>query len=206
MKLQELHEGEVIKAKFGKGAFTPKGIDVPQGFERFEVDHTEGDNHAHIVGIKPNGSRVRISTVSSEKGARQLVKHYNGEKTDVDIKPVSLMRAFGSSELADLEEAGIRLAEKPDYWESLEPESSMGKKYAIDELKLRRIKKIIGYSPEEYDGAHIYGQPGKPRGTGAKVKNMPDEQLFIVKFDDGSRYLADRTGAQTYIRFWAKIV
>jgi hypothetical protein len=206
VKLQDLHEGEVIKAKFGKGVFTPKGIDVPQGFDRFEVDHREGDTVAHIVGIKPNGSRVRISTTSSVEGARQLVKHYNGEKTDVDIKPVSPMRAFGSAELADLSDAGISLAEKPDYWESLEPESSMGKKYAIDQLKLKRIEKIVGYKPEEYDSAHIFGYSGKPRGTSVKVKTMPEEQLFIVKFNDGSRYLADRTGAKTYIRFWAKIV
>ena len=88
-------------------------------------------------------------------------------------------------------------------WQSA---SSMGKKYAIDQLKLRRIEKLIGYRPEEYDGEDIYGYAEKPRGTSVKVLNMPEDQMFIVKFDDGSRYLADRTGANTYIRFWAKIV
>jgi len=117
---------------------------------------------------------------------------------------ISLMQAFGSSELAALEKAGIHLIEKPSYWEDL------NKRHAVDELKLKRIENIIGHKLKEYEGWEIYPtmhDDDMPKHPQSSVAKMPKEDMFIVSFGDGSeRYLCDRTGAKSYIRFWAKIL
>jgi hypothetical protein len=209
VKLKQLFEGDVVKGDFsrGKGVDNPD-IKAPPGFERFEVQHEEGAKSAKIIGIKKDGKRVQVS-VTEPRLAKELVKIYNGGKSSVKLQPVSLIRAFGSDEMAALDEAGVHLAEKPDFWEDLETEGFYGRKHGlIDEVKLKRIEKIIGRKLKVLPSVEIYGMRAKPRSPVASVKAMPNDRMFIVAFEkDGGaeRYLADSTGATKYIRFWSKI-
>ena len=209
MKLKQLFEGDVIKGDFSRGRGVDNSdVEVPPGFERFEVDSEKDRKYARIIGIKKDGKRVVVS-VTDPRLAQELVKIYNGGKSSVSVKPVSLMSVFGSPELAALDEAGVRLAEKPDYWEDLEAEGFHGRKHGlIDEVKLKRVEKIIGRKLKVLPSVEIYGVRAKPKSPHASVKAMPNDRMFIVAFEkpDGvERYLADSTGAKTYIRFWSKI-
>ena len=190
-------EGEVVKADFskGKGVDNP-GIEIPKGYDRFEVDGKK------IVGIKDGVKKV-VSSTSDERLAQELVKIYNGGKASTSIKPMSLLQAFGSREIAAADEVGIKLTEKPSYWEDFE-DGGYAAKNNIDQLKLKKLEKTVG-KLKEYTGKEIYGTDAKPRGPLKTVENMPSEDMFIVKFSDGSRYVADQTGARTYIRMWQKI-
>jgi hypothetical protein len=203
MKLSQLfnplQEGDVVKGNFGaKGPMKDTGIEVPKGYDRFELDGKK------IVGIKGD-KKTTISSVSDERLGRALVMAYNnGGKSDVSIKPVSLISVFGSKELAALDEAGIKLTEKPSYWEDFEGDGYAAKRN-IHQLALKKAEKTVGRF-KEYSGKEIYGHDSKPNGPLARVQKMPTEDMFIVKFSDGTRYLADQTGARTYIRMWQKIV
>lgn len=194
---KKVSEGQVVKADFSKG----KGVDapdveVPKGYDRFEVDGKK------IIGIKDDKRKV-VSTTSDERLAQELVRIYNGGRASQPIKKISLTQAFGSHDLAAAHGAGIRLTEKPSYWEEFE-EGGHAEGRNLDDLKLKRLEHLVG-KLREYKGADIYGTDSKPRSPLSTVKMMPAEDMFIVKFGDGSRYVADQTGAQTYIRMWQKI-
>lgn len=194
---KQVTEGEVIKADFSKGkGVDNQGIEIPKGYDRFEVDGKR------IVGFKGDKKFV-ISTTSDERLAQELVRVYNGGKASTTMKPVSLLQAFGSREMAAAEAVDIRLTEKPSYWEEFE-EGGHAAKRNFDQLKLKKLEKTVG-KLKEYSGKDIYGIDVKPRGPLRTVNTMPPEDMFIVRFSDGSRYVADKTGANTYIRMWQKI-
>jgi hypothetical protein len=197
---QGVAEGEVIRPDFsrGKGVENPN-ITAPKGYDRFEVDGKK------IIGIK-NGKKTIISTTSDERLTRELVMIYNGGKASTDLKPISMLQAFGSKQLAAAENMGIKLAEKPDYWEDFE-EYGFAAENNFNEIKLKKLEKAIG-KLKTYRGVDIYGKTAfgdKPRGPQVRTIFMPPEDMFIVKFDDGTRYVVDKTGAMTYIRNWQKI-
>jgi hypothetical protein len=199
-KKQGVAEGEVITPDFsrGRGVENPN-ITAPKGYDRFEVDGKK------IIGIK-NGKKTVVSTTSDELLARELVMIYNGGKATTELKPISMLQAFGSKHLAAAENMGIKLAEKPDYWDDFE-EYGFAAKNNFNEIKLKKLEKAIG-KLKTYRGVDIYGKTtfgDKPRGPQARTIFMPPENMFIVKFDDGTRYVADKTGAMTYIRNWQKI-
>ena len=201
MKVNELvNEGDVVKAKFGKsrGPERHAGIEVPKGYDRFEVDGKK------IIGIKGN-KRVVVSSTSDVALARELVKaHNNDGMSDIDLTPISMTQAFGSRELAALDYAGIKITEKPQYWEDFEGDGWAAEKN-IHEVKLKKIEKLIG-KLKVYTGKELFGTSNKPKGPLVSVTKMPEESMFIVHFtDDDSKYLADTTGASTYIRNWQKI-
>lgn len=192
---QQVAEGEVVKADFsrGKGVETP-GIDVPKGYDRFEVDGKK------IVGIKGDRKTV-VSSTSDERLAQELVRVYNGGKASVSIKPLTMLQAFGSSQLNLAHDLGIKLVEKPSYWEDLSGADH------VDDVKLKRLEKELeknGHSLPTYSASKLYGSD-YVRGPLQKVVKLPGESMVIVKFDDGRRYLADTTGANTYIRMWAPV-
>lgn len=198
---QRVSEGEVVHAKFGKnrGVERDSGIEVPKGYDRFMVDGKK------IIGIKGDKKTV-VSSTSDERLARELVKAYNnGGKTDSNIKPISMIQAFGSPELAALDEAGIKLTEKPSYWEDFE-EDGYAAKRNIHQVALKKVEKTIG-KLKEYTSKEIYGIDLKAQKKGplASYQHKPEEQMYIVKFQDGTKYLCDRTGASSYTRFWQKI-
>ena len=196
-KIELVAEGEVVKADFSKGkGVESSGIEIPKGYDRFEVDDKK------IIGIKGDKKTV-VSATSDERLAQELVRIYNGGKASTTIKPMSLLQAFGSRDIAAADEAGIKLTEKPSYWEDFEGDGFAAKNN-IDQLKLKRLEKTVG-KLKEYSGKDIYGTDVKPRGPLKTVVKMPPEDMFIVRFSDGSRYVADQTGARTYIRMWQKI-
>lgn len=205
MKLSEiLREGDVIKAEFGKrkGVEKDTGIEIPKGYDRFELDGKK------IIGIKGDKKTV-VSNVSDVALGRELVKTYNnGGKSDSGIKQVSMLQAFGSPELNALHDVGIKLTEKPSYWEDFEGDGYAAKNN-IHQLALKKAERAAGKF-KVYKGADLFDAKNgsdKPRGPLVKPSFMPTENMFIVHFAfDDSRYLCDTTGANTYIRNWQKIV
>lgn len=194
MKIRDIiTEGDVITPDFSKGRGVDNpGIEIPKGYDRFEVDGKK------IVGIKGDKRKV-ISATSDPRLAQELVRIYNGGKASVSLRPVSLLQLFGSREIGAAAEIGVKFTEKPSDWNDFEDEEN------IDELKLRRLEKTVG-KLKEYSGKQIYGTDMKPRSPLSTVRAMPAEDMFIVRFSDGSRYVADQTGAQSYIRMWQKVI
>jgi hypothetical protein len=193
-------EGEVIRPDFsrGKGVENPN-INAPKGYDRFESDGKK------IIGIK-DGKKTIVSTTSDERLARELVMIYNGGKVSTELKPISMLQAFGSKQLATAENMGIKLAEKPDHWADFE-EYGFAAENNFNQIKLKKLEKAVG-KLKTYKGVDIYGKTtfgDKPRGPQSRTIFMPSENMFIIKFDDGTRYVVDKTGAATYIRNWQKI-
>lgn len=119
--------------------------------------------------------------------------------------PMTMMQAFGSEEMNILHKVGIKLTEKPSYWEDFE-EDGFAAKDNIHELKLKKAEKALGGKFRVYKGTDIYGPVDKPKGPLATMKSGVRPNMFIIEFDDGSKYLVDVTQASTYIRMWQKIV
>ena len=207
MKVQDLFEGDVIHASFGKrrGVERDTGIEVPTGYDHFELEHTDGEKSAWIVGIKGD-KKTHISRAPIAL-AKELVKIYNnGGKSDISttIKPISMMQAFGSAEMNALHDAGIKLTEKPSYWEDFEGDGYAVKRN-IHELALKKAEKAIGSKLAVHHAKDVYGT-GNPKGPLVTVKNMPKESMCIIEMENGDRYLVDTTQASSYIRMWQKIV
>ena len=198
-EIKQLSEGEVITHKFGGKVHSPE-VEIPKGYDRFELEQKEGSNVAKIIGIKGNKQTV-ISTGHATL-MKQLVKVYNsGGYSDTKLTPMSMVDAFGSPEMKALHSEKIHFAEKPSYWNDFENDG-FAAKYTIHEIQLKKIEKTIG-KLKEYTGEQVYGTDS-PRGPLVSVKNMPKENMCILKLSTG-RYLVDTTQANTYIRMWAKI-
>jgi hypothetical protein len=118
-----------------------------------------------------------------------------------------MMQAFGSKEMNILNDAGIKLSEKP-YWEDFE-EGGHYEDRNIHDIKLKKIERELGYKLPVLTGKEVFGVDQKPKGALASVKGGDTSKfpnMFIIEFDDGTRYLVDSTQANTYIRMWQKIV
>lgn len=105
---------------------------------------------------------------------------------------------------AELEEIGIHLDEKPMSWDTLENHFVItpSKMHKLD-VKLAEIK----HSLKKVSGEDLYDGK-KPNAPLANVNQgkLPEDKIFIVQFKtDGSEYLVNTVGADSYIRMWAKI-
>src|ERR1039458_8574783 len=138
MKMHELYnEAEILKPDFSKGRGKDNpGIEIPKGFDRFRLDHKEGSNIAKIIGIK--GNKEYVVSTGHLAAERELVKIYNGGKSDKILTPISLMAAFGSKEMNALRAVGINFVEKPSHW------TDVKNKHDIYELTLKKAEKAIG--------------------------------------------------------------
>jgi hypothetical protein len=189
--------GEVKTADFskGKGVDNP-GISIPKGYDRFEADGKK------IIGIKGD-KRTVVSTSTSEKLVRELVKIYNGGKSELTLTPITMTDAFGSSLMVAMQKEHVNFVEKPGYWEELDEKP-------ITELKLRRLEKIYkeqtGHRFKVYSASEVFGISAKPPGPLLSTRKMPSEDNCIITFNDGTKYLVDTTQANTYIRMWLKVV
>ena len=193
----------VIAQTFGKkrGPLVDTGIEVPPGFDRFELDHKENDRSAAIIGIK--GTKRTVISRAALPLAKELVKVYNQSgKSDSGIKTVSMMNTFGSKEMNALNDAGITLTEKPSYFEDFEKGGHAASKN-IHQLKLKKVENLIG-KLKEYSAESIFNTPN-PETPQAKA-TLPRETMFIVKLGNGNRYLVDASQSRTYIRMWQKII
>lgn len=119
------------------------------------------------------------------------------------LEKVPMYKAFGRPEYAAIRDAGFHFDEKPGYFDSIQSE--------INVRDLKKIEGLIGgkinsYKAEDllkkYKDGEYYPQ------TDVNFANLQnDEETFIVWFPEtGERFLANRTGAQKYIRMWAKLV
>jgi hypothetical protein len=201
MRFKEFYE-DVKKGNFTGGGPKDPAIEIPKGYDRFEVDHKEGTNFASVIGIKGN-KRFTLST-GHVKLIRELVKAYNsGGENPSGMKPITGVQAFGSEEMNVLHDAGVKLVEKPYGWDEFK-EDGAHKKNVYDPFTLRRAEKALGFKLKVYTGKEIFGTAGRPSGMLADAK-FPPEEMFIVDFGGGDRWLCDTSGASSYIRNWAKL-
>jgi hypothetical protein len=202
MKVSELLEADIIKGPFGSGS--KSDIEIPRGFKSFFVRQA-GTAAYSIYGVKDDGSEHKISTTSSKELADALAKEYNsGGHGGTGLKKASLLSAFGSVPLNILHDAGIHFLEKPNYWEDLERASE--KYHPLSEIELKKVKNLLakaGIKLKEYSAKDLWDK--EPRGPLVKPLNSPQDTIFIVKLDNGNRYLVDKSGATSYFRMWALI-
>lgn len=107
---------------------------------------------------------------------------------------------------------GVEFAEKPGYFSELKSADDIYK--PISEIQLKKLQNILSKKniPElkEYSSKKIYGPRGaldKDSGFGPLAAHqwLPKEGTFIIKFENGNRYLVDTSGAKSYIRMWLRI-
>lgn len=135
-----------------------------------------------------------------------------GKQSPTDQKPINtskpttvpLYKAFGQAEYVQMREAGFNFDEKPDYFDSIKSE--------INVRDLPKISQLIGGKLNSYEAVNILTKykDGKFYPLlDAKFENLknPEEETFIVWLPESNqRFLANRTGAKTYIRMWARLV
>lgn len=167
-------------------------VDVPQGYDSFYA-RDAGPTTAHIMGIRPDGRHVQVSTTTREL-ANILASAYNrGGTTSVDVKPVSLTQAFGSDAERAFEEMGVRFAEKPDSWAWIKQRASC----SADQLW--RVGQMIGglaeVSPEE-----LFVNPLRAHPMASTNDHLPE--TVVLAMPNGDRFVADRGGSRSYYRMW----
>lgn len=121
------------------------------------------------------------------------------------LTPGSLRQTFSSPSENALHDAGIKITEKPGFWNDFEDDGYAAKRN-LNDLTLKKAEKTIGKIPV-FTGKQVYGMGIKPRGPLVNTKMDPKDlgEVAIIEFDDGTRYLVSTTGANTYIRNWQKI-
>jgi len=133
-----------------------------------------------------------------------------------NAKKISMAQAFGSSGYNVLNDAGIKLVEKPSYWADLERDP-------IGEVVFQKVKQLFqksGVELPEVDAWEVYpldpdGGYAVVRGPQSSIENVPLKGVFVIRGlpykneNTGERiegdFLVDSQGASAYIRFWRKI-
>lgn len=134
-----------------------------------------------------------------------------GPKFQTQIaEPISLSKAFGSEGYNLLKDNGIKLIEKPSYWESLEQNR-------LGDLGFKKVEKLFqqaGIDLPQYDAWEVFSiDPDvEPPMIGplATVENMPPKGVFVIRNllykvsgeAKTASFLVDNQGAESYIRFW----
>lgn len=127
------------------------------------------------------------------------------EKTKMEkLKGRELKKFMGQSdEFIDAEkEAGVRFFEKPTYFEDI--------KDSISSSQLNDLEQIFGRKLNTYKINDILANPEQPLSD-LMHKNLRDEDKvrgssFIVwDPEKETRYLANTSGADSYIRMWTGI-
>lgn len=129
------------------------------------------------------------------------------------LEPVPLWQTFGKPEFIAIREAGFKMMEKPGYFSEINDS-----KYAIPKGVIGAIGKTIGRNINTYSLEHVI-RPFKgryyPQGTlDTSALQNPNEETFILQastngggeYKPGDEFLANRTGATSYIRMWSKLV
>jgi hypothetical protein len=175
-----------------------------------QFDSLEGHEFEHHFDLTPkNISEIANIILSNTQGAYQMPQQTN-EGDVVDFKSgkkvvpqqISMRQAFGGEEENALYAIGIKFAEKPSYPEDFEGRGPY-REYKVDQVALKRAERAVGHRFSEYSTRNMYGSD--PSSLQSSVKHMPDDEVFIIRFGNGDRYLVSQVGARTYIRNWAKI-
>jgi hypothetical protein len=199
MTFKEYLIESVIQGKFGKNNSKNENIDIPKGYDSFYVKKIS-DNTGKIIGVKSDGTEHTISS-GHYKLMTALAKEYNsGGKGGTGMKKMSLTQAFGSSLLNVMSDLNIKIIEKPSYFENIRKQTS------INELQLKKIEKALGYKLKSFNADEIFKKGANDlKNTYPQQDAKHPKESFIVKFQSGNNYLADTTGASSYIRNWAYI-
>jgi hypothetical protein len=196
MKINEITEG-VVQGNFGSSKEANPDIGVPEGYDSFYAIPLKNSNGGQIIGVRSDGAEVVISTTSDIRIADALASEYNsGGKSGSGIQSISLTKAFGSDGLNTMEELGIKLLEKPSYF------SDIRQRGAIDELQFKKLTNQMEIPT--YTDVDIFGRHMNDKGSNANPQadaNHP-AKTFVVVFRTGNKYLADTSGASSYIRMW----
>lgn len=176
---------------------TKTGVEIPKGFDSFYTKDVS-DNISHIMGIRPNGQHIQISTTTKEL-ADILAKAYNtGGKSNVSIEKVSMVSAFGSKIENAFYDMGVKFAEKPDSWQEIKDN------YSCSEDQLQKVISIVGKIPE-LDSFDFFNNPTKHYPLSDIVSGLPE--FCIVKYHHMNgktfdKFVADKAGNKTYFRMW----
>jgi len=124
-----------------------------------------------------------------------------------DLEQMPLRKAFGGSEYNNIVEMGYEFNEKPSYFSSIRKEIPKGKLGTVQ----RNIgRKIHVYTMNDILKSHkgVYYPQADANWNALKE----DEETFIVRatrdsleYTAGDMFLANRTGASSYIRMWMRI-
>jgi len=147
--------------------------------------------------VQPAPDAEKIATAMS---TRVLKK---GEELPAGAKEITMMQAFGSDEMNALNDVGIKLTEKPSYFDDFEG-SGFAVERNIHQLKLKKAEKAIGKKFPVAKAKDFFGGRD-PRGPLQKFEKEPHFGMGILEFENGNRYLVDTSQASTYIRMWQKI-
>lgn len=207
MRLKEfLSEADVIKGNFGKGQ-PLDGVEIPKGYKSFYTKKIGNKDSAQIIGVKADGKEVVLSTTSSSKLANTLAKYYTTGKSAEDIKQISMSDTFGSSGYRIIKDLGFEFSEKVAHFTDVRLGRGIG---AAGLAQIKKEFKKNGFELKEYSSQEIYGKHVNDEDlldyTTKNTKWRPEEDIFIVVFNETeNKYIADQTGAKSYIRFWLYI-
>jgi hypothetical protein len=165
--------------------------------------------------IRSTKGQVQLVAIMYGQLAQQVHKEAEAEKLEVKeavFETTRLLRET-SQPARRLEPAmkiannlGISLFEKPSYFDDF-VFSQWAKKYNVTPQQIQQLAKELkkhGHRLKLYTDDEIWGR--EPRLPVSMVKELPPEEMALVKLGNGDIYLIDTTGASTYIRFWAKVV
>lgn len=137
----------------------------------------------------------------------EVIKGPWGDKPD-EPRRISLKHVF-AGDISLVEETlqkyeisyGAKFKEKPSYFSDLREDNTVSW-HAVNSIMTKE-----GWNLPEYDGSEIYNSHHEDMiYTPQKgYKNKPEEDFWILETDRGN-YLCAKTGAESYCRFWMKIV
>jgi len=204
-EVELITEGDVVPMH----SKAPSGIEVPKGFDSFyvkEVSPTVGK----IMGVKPDGSHVMISTTDL-KGAHAIAKHYNSGGRG-GVQQVSWISVFGTPVMQALDNMGYKTAEKPDYLDYV----VKSKEYYIPISAIREIEKNMNMKipVKPLEQVIRRARDGKFYSSADKISDL--ETVIAIHPGEidkwgteviapGTAFLVDSGGAKGYYREWALI-
>jgi len=177
-----------------------------------DYTHFAIDRHQVAAGPKVIVDNTRQpSNANFTAEDRSLVKSLMPDRVPEEVlaqgkpKKISMMEAFGSQEMNDIADIGIKLQEKPGYLSEITT--------GMSSSQIPDVEKAIGYKLNSYNLADVVKKPDfvaadeiYPQGELIKSALKNDDQMFILwDPETKARYLVDRTGASSYIRNWTKI-
>ncbi len=133
------------------------------------------------------------------------VVQFPGGEPAPEPKQISMLKAFGSEAMNILDEVlpNRSFYEKPSYFEDIGQDA----RHVLSEFEMRKLQQAFNQAGLElptYTAAEIF-HTSKPKHP-MQDADLPYEKTFIIEFPTGEKYLADRTGARSYVRMWMAII
>ncbi len=132
------------------------------------------------------------------------VVQFPGGEPAPEPKQISMLKAFGSEAMNILDEVlpNRSFYEKPSYFEDIGRDAQ----HTLSEFELHKLQKAFsnaGIPLPTFTTLELFGtnNPKYPQVDA----DVPDVKAFIIEFPSGQKYLADSTGARSYVRMWMAI-